>query len=30
MDPFEEMGMGARFSEQQRRSTTEKEVKSGF
>jgi len=28
MDPFEEMGMGARFSEQQRRSTTEKEVQS--
>ncbi|KAK7367346.1 hypothetical protein VNO80_09357 [Phaseolus coccineus] len=26
MDPFEEMGMGARFSEHQRRSTTEKEA----
>ena len=26
MDPFEEMGMGARFAEQQRRSATEKEV----
>jgi hypothetical protein len=26
MDPFEEMGMGARFAEQHRRSATEKEV----
>ncbi|RYQ79992.1 hypothetical protein Ahy_Scaffold1g106701 isoform B [Arachis hypogaea] len=26
MDPFEELGMGARFSEQQRRSATEKEA----
>lgn len=26
MDPFEEMGMGARFAEEKRRSATEKEV----
>lgn len=26
IDPFEEMGMGARFAEQHRRSATEKEV----
>jgi len=26
MDPFEEMGMGARFAEQHRRSAAEKEV----
>lgn len=26
MDPFEEMGMGARFAEQHRRSASEKEV----